>query len=117
MNNTSNNPLMSTNNLNNNQLLNPEKKSFVSKLYLDPIESFNFKTSHTRNKGFRIKNDQSKKNEEIQVSLPNMGMTMNNLTNMNKTQGSVIIQNWETAKNIPDDIGDMIHFPVLVDRN
>ena len=117
MNNTSNNPLMSTNNFNNNQQLNPEKKSFVSKLYLDPIESFNFKTSHTRNKGFRIKNDQSKKNEEIHVSLPNMGMTMNNLSNMNKTQGSVIIQNWETAKNIPDDIGDMIHFPVLVDRN
>ena len=34
------------------------------------------------------------------------------------TRGSAIIQNWETSKNISDDIrGDMLHFPVLVDRN
>ena len=117
MNNTSNNPMISTNNINNNQKVNQEKKSFISKLYLDPIESLNYKTSQTKSKGFRIKKDYSKANEEIHVSLPNMGMTMNNLTNMNKTQGSVIIQNWETSKNIPEDIGDMIHFPVLVDRN
>ena len=117
MNNTSNNPMLSQNNLNKNPKLNQDKKSFVSKLYLDPIESLNYKTSLNKSKGFRIKKDYSKTNEEVGVSLPNMGMTMNNLTSMNKTQGSVIIQNWETAKNIPEDIGDMIHFPVLVDRN
>ena len=30
--------------------------------------------------------------------------------------GSVIIQNWETSKIIPEDIGELIHFPVLIDR-
>ena len=115
MDNYPDNPMISTNNI-INQKINPEKKSFISKLYLDPIESLNFNTQ-TKSKGFRIKKDYSKENKEIQVSLPNMGMTMNNLTNMNKTQGSVIIQNWETSKNIPKDIGDMIHFPVLIDRS
>ena len=103
---------------NNNPETNEEKKSFQSKLYLDPIESFNNKISQTKAKGFRIKNEQPKTSEEdVRVSLPNVETTVNNLTSMNKTQGSMIIQNWETARNIPEDIGDMIHFPVLVDRN
>ena len=34
----------------------------------------------------------------------------------NQLMGSVIVQNWETAKNIPEDIGELIHFPVLIDR-
>ena len=59
MNNTSNNP---KNNINNNQEINPEKKSFVSKLYLDPIESLNYKGTQTKSKGFRIKKDYSKAN-------------------------------------------------------
>ena len=63
MNNTSNNPMISTNNINNNQKVNQEKKSFISKLYLDPIESLNYKTSQTKSKGFRIKKDYSKANE------------------------------------------------------
>ena len=116
MNNTFHNPMISTSNINNNEKINQEKKSFVSKLYLDPIESLNYKTSQIKSKGFRIKKDYSKTNEEINASLSNMAKTMNNLSSMNKTQGSVIIQNWETAKNIPEDIGEMIHFPVLVDR-
>ena len=116
MNNTSNNnPILSPNIMNANQKLNQEKKSFISKLYLDPIESLNYKTSKSKGKGFRIKKDYSKASDEVHVSLPSMGLTMNNLKN--KTQGSVIIQNWETAKNIPEDMGDMIHFPVLVDKN
>ena len=119
MNNTTNNIMNNNNNLSKNQKLNQEKKSFISKLYLDPIESLNYKTLQTKSKGFRIKKDYSKEKEDVHVSLPNMGMTMNNLTSMNKTtQGSVIIQNWETSKKIPDDIrGDILHFPVLVDRN
>ena len=116
MNNTSNNnPILSPNIMNANQKLNQEKKSFISKLYLDPIESLNYKTSKSKGKGFRIKKDYSKASDEVHVSLPSMGLTMNNLKN--KIQGSVIIQNWETAKNIPEDMGDMIHFPVLVDKN
>ena len=103
---------------NNNPETNEEKKSFQSKLYLDPIESFNNKISQTKTKGFRIKKEQPKTNEEdVSVSLPNVETPVNNLASMNKTQGSMIIQNWETARNIPEDIGDLIHFPVLVDRN
>ncbi len=118
MNNTStNNPMLSPNIMHNNQKLNQEKKSFISKLYLDPIESLNFKTSKSKGKGFRIKKDYSKATDDVHFSLKNMGLTMNNLSSMNKTQGSVIIQNWETSKNIPEDIGEMIHFPVLVDKN
>ena len=30
--------------------------------------------------------------------------------------GSVIIQNWETTNNIPEDIGELIHYPVIIDR-
>ena len=115
--NTINNQTFNPNNKNEDPNLSNDKKSFINKLYLDPIESLNYKTSQTKSKGFRIKGDQAKKIEPVKVSLPNMGMTMNNLSSMNKTQGSVIIQNWETVKNIPKDIGDLIHFPVLVDRN
>ena len=115
--NTINNQTFNPTNKNNDPNLSNDKKSFINKLYLDPIESLNYKTSQTKSKGFRIKGEQAKTKEPVKVSLPNMGMTMNNLSSMNKTQGSVIIQNWETVKNIPKDIGDLIHFPVLVDRN
>ena len=32
------------------------------------------------------------------------------------TMGNVIIQNWETKKDIPSDIGELLHYPVLMDR-
>ena len=30
--------------------------------------------------------------------------------------GSVIMQNWETKKDIPSDIGELIHSPIFIDR-
>ena len=112
---------------NDSAQLSPEKKSFINKLYLDPIESLNRKLAETKSRGFRIKTDVTKTNTDFSTGMPttpslNTGMTMPPMTNprllnMNRTQGNVIMQNWETAKNIPSDIGEFIHFPVLVDRN
>ena len=116
-----------TNITNDSKEISPEKKSFINKLYLDPIESLNKKLAETKSKGFHIKTDVSKTNTEYSSSMGttqplNTGMSIppvKNLRNlnMNRTQGNVIMQNWETAKNIPSDIGEFIHFPVLVDRN
>ena len=116
---------INTNFTNDSNQLSPEKKTFLNKLYLDPIESLNRKLAETKSRGFRIKTDVSKTNTEFSSGLNtplNTGMTMPQMTNprllnMNRTQGNVIMQNWETAKNIPNDIGEFIHFPVLVDRN
>ena len=119
---------INTNTTNDSKEISPEKKSFINKLYLDPIESLNKKLAETKSKGFHIKTDVSKTNTEYSSSMGgttqrlNTGMTMPPVghlrnINMNRTQGNVIMQNWETAKNIPSDIGEFIHFPVLVDRN
>ena len=103
---------------------NTENRKFVNKLYLDPIESINT-TKLIKPKGYKIKGDSSKDNEKIKIlnSLPNLKINAVS-TNQSQSQrpqnqlmGSVIIQNWETAKNIPEDIGELIHFPVLMDRN
>ena len=105
---------------------NTDNRKFVNKLYLDPIESINT-TKLIKPKGYKIKGDSSKENEKIKImqSLPNLrinsGSTNQSQSQSQKPQnqlmGSVIIQNWETAKNIPEDIGELIHFPVLIDRN
>ena len=117
---------INTNTTNDSKEISPEKKSFINKLYLDPIESLNKKLAETKSRGFHLKTDVSKTNTEYSsmggtTQHLNTGMTMppvNNLRNlnMNRTQGNVIMQNWETVKNIPNDIGEFIHFPVLVDR-
>ena len=99
-------------------------KLFKDKLYLDPIESIN--SSRFKLKGYRIKGDSSKEQDKIKVlkSLPNV---QTNQLQISKSQskrqikekpllGSVIIQNWTTVKNVPEDIGDLINFPVLIDR-
>ena len=86
-----------------------DKKNFINKLYLDPIENINHKI--IKPKGFKIKEDTSKEPEKEKV--------LNSLPNLNPQQimGSVIIQNWETTNNIPEDIvGDLIHYPVIMDR-
>ena len=85
-----------------------DKKNFINKLYLDPIENINHKL--IKPKGFKIKGDTSKE--------PEKGKVLNSLPNLNPQQlmGSVIIQNWETSNNIPEDIGDLIHYPVIIDR-
>ena len=51
-------------NPNDSKEISPEKKSFLNKLYLDPIESLNKKLSETKSRGFRIKTDVSKSNTE-----------------------------------------------------
>ena len=98
------------------------KKPFLDKLYLDPIESIN--SYRFKNKGFRIKGDSSKESEKKSIfkSLPNVHITPIHTSKSQSKRldkplmGSVIIQNWATVKNVPDDIGDLIHFPVLIDR-
>ena len=99
-----------------------DNRIFLNKLYLDPIESIN--TTKLKPKGYKIKGDNSKQEEKIEImrSLPNLH-TNQSLTQLpqsqrqqNQLMGSVIVQNWETAKNIPEDIGELIHFPVLIDR-
>ena len=99
-------------------------KIFKDKLYLDPIESIN--SSRFKPKGYRIKGDSSKESDKIRVfkSLPNVQIkpiqTSKSLSKRPEKErpllGSVIIQNWATVKNVPDDIGELIHFPVLIDR-
>ena len=99
-------------------------KIFKDKLYLDPIESIN--SSRFKPKGFRIKGDISKESDKINVmkSLPNVQIKpiqkskslSKHLKKERPLLGSVIIQNWATVKNVPDDIGELIHFPVLIDR-
>ena len=127
MDNTSKKLYINTNTTDDFNNLSTEKKSFMNKLYLDPIESLNRKLAETKSRGFRIKTDVSKTNTEFSSGMTmtsplNTGMTMPQMTtnkrtfNMNRTQGNVIMQNWETSKNIPSDIGEFIHFPVLVDR-
>ena len=97
-------------------------KIFKDKLYLDPIESIN--TSRFKPRGFRIKGDSSKEPDKIRIlkSLPNVQIKPIQTSKSHSKysdkplMGSVIIQNWATVKNVPDDIGDFIHFPVLIDR-
>ena len=99
-----------------------DNRIFLNKLYLDPIESIN--NTKLKPKGYKIKGDNSKQEEKIDVmrSLPNLhtnqGLTQlhQSQSQQNQLMGSVIVQNWETAKNIPEDIGELIHFPVLIDR-
>ena len=105
---------------------NTDNRKFVNKLYLDPIESINT-TKLIKPKGYKIKGDNSKENDKVKImqSLPNLLINSSSTTQsqsqarrpQNQLMGSVIIQNWETAKNIPEDIGELIHFPVLIDRN
>ena len=97
-------------------------KLFKDKLYLDPIESIN--SSRFKPKGYRLKGDSSKESEKVRVlkSLPNVQIKPIQTSKSQSKRlekpllGSVIIQNWATVKNVPDDIGDLIHFPVLIDR-
>ena len=97
-------------------------KLFKDKLYLDPIESIN--SSRFKPKGFRIKGDSSKESDKnrILTYLPSVQIKPIQTSKSQSKRiekpllGSVIIQNWATVKNVPEDIGDLIHFPVLIDR-
>lgn len=84
-----------------------EKNKLVNKLYINPLETITSNWGKT--KGFRLKGElQENKNANIALrTLPAL---------RSPTMGNVIIQNWETKKDIPPDIGDLIHYPVLMDR-
>ena len=80
-----------------------EQNKLLNKLYINPLETITSNWGKT--KGFRLKGN---KNANIALrTLPAL---------RSPTMGNVIIQNWETKKDIPPDIGDLIHFPVLMDR-
>ena len=89
---------------------------FLDNLYFDPIKSLNLRKS---NKRYRLKERKIESEEEdktfsteIQNSLPTVSQSQN------ITLGSVIIQNWETKRQIPKDLpNEMMHFPVLIDRS
>ena len=102
----------------NQDLLNQGKNNFINKLYLDPIDNMSNKLIKAKSKGYRLKTDQSKSND-VPITLPNMLVPQTNIPKKSKpiVQGNVIIQNWETIKNVPEDIGELIHYPFLVDRN
>ena len=79
----------------------------MNKLYINPLETITSNWGKT--KGFRLKGELIEKKE------PNIALrTLPALSH--PTMGNVIIQNWATKKDIPSDIGDLIHYPVLMDR-
>ena len=84
-----------------------EQNKLVNKLYINPLETIT--SNWGKAKGFRLKGElQENKNANIALrTLPAL---------RSPTMGNVIIQNWETKKDIPPDIGDLIHYPVLMDR-
>jgi hypothetical protein len=84
-----------------------DKKEIINKLYIDPIESVH--QNKIKPKNFHTK-ELSKEEESTDISntVPSI--------RPNTVMGNVILQNWETKKNIPSDIGELIHFPVMFDK-
>jgi hypothetical protein len=84
-----------------------EENKLINKLYINPLETIT--SNWGKAKGFRLKGElQDTKSSNIALrTLPTL---------RSPTMGNVIIQNWETKKNIPSDIGELIHYPVLMDR-
>ena len=84
-----------------------EENKLINKLYINPLETITNNWGKT--KGFRLKGELREK-QETNIAL----RTLPSLRSPN--MGNVIIQNWATKKEIPKDIGDLIHYPVLMDR-
>ena len=83
-----------------------EVNKLDNNLYFNPLGN---KTNNTEKfKGFHLK----KEPEENQTS----NLPLVNKRNSSCPMGSVIIQNWETKRDIPPDIGELIHYPVFIDR-
>ena len=84
-----------------------EENKLLNKLYINPLETIT--SNWGKAKGFRLKGENQEK--------PNINIALKTLPALRSpTMGNVIIQNWETKKEIPPDIGDLIHYPVLMDR-
>ena len=84
-----------------------EENKLLNKLYINPLETIT--SNWGKAKGFRLKGENQEK--------PSINIALKTLPALRSpTMGNVIIQNWETKKEIPPDIGDLIHYPVLMDR-
>ena len=86
---------------------------FIGNLYFDPIKSLNLRKSHRR---YRLK-EEIKEEEEDKTASTDVIQSLPSV-NQSVTLGSVIMQNWETKRQIPKDLpNEMMQYPVLIDRN
>ena len=87
--------------MNNNEILD--------KLYLNPILEVN---AH-RKKLIPLRQKEVKRFSSVDKSLFSSKSVPDIFKRLN---GTVIMQNWNTKKNIPKDIGEFLNLPTLVDR-
>ena len=84
-----------------------EENKLLNKLYINPLETIT--SNWGKPKGFRLKGELQEK--------PKTNIALRTLPALRTpSMGNVIIQNWETKKDIPSDIGELLHYPVLMDR-
>ena len=82
------------------------EEEIKNKLYLNPIHEIN----SYRKKLHPIK-------QKILISSSNKSNASKSLPDLFKgLNGTVIMQNWNTKKNIPNEIGEYINYPSLIDR-
>ena len=87
--------------MNNNEILD--------KLYLNPILEVN---AH-RKKLIPIRQKEVKRFSSVDKTLLSSKSVPDLFKGFN---GTVIMQNWNTKKNIPKDIGEFLNLPSLIDR-
>ena len=87
--------------MNNNEILD--------KLYLNPILSVNA----YRKRLIPLKQKEVKRFQSVDKSLLSSKSVPDIFKGFN---GTVIMQNWNTKKNIPKDIGEFLNLPSLIDR-
>ena len=87
--------------MNNNEILD--------KLYLNPILEIN----EHRKKLIPIRQKEVKRFASVEKALLSSKSVPDIFKGMN---GTVIMQNWNTKKNIPKDIGEYVNLPSLLDR-
>ena len=91
-----------------------KSNEFIENLYLDPIKSLNIQKKPFRK--FRLRETQTQE-EEDKTGSTEMIQTQPTIT-QSVTLGSVIMQNWETKRQIPKDLPiEMMQRPVLTDRS
>ena len=87
--------------MNNNEILD--------KLYLNPILAVNA----YRKRLIPLKQKEVKRFQSVDKSLLSSKSVPDIFKGFN---GTVIMQNWNTKKNIPKDIGEFLNLPSLIDR-
>ena len=56
--------------------------------------------------------------KNLSVSIPkNLPSVNNSQTGMKANNGSIIMQNWNTKKEIPKELKEYIKLPIFVDKN